>query len=231
MSKNGVFDNRGGVFKATPLIDFDVIIDEDLSLLAYVIGNIRNPEIFDLDKVANMDKLELLSESYLRKYRNPLHIIMKDNKYKDFLDQCYSEFKENGEFLDYFAIETHFYNVLEEYKKSSEVNSTILYHNDKQKQIIDNDEFLSSLLCTRYEDIENIEFYSQFYFRYIDDAEKFTISRLNRRTFYFSTSGPNINENSDSIIESKILQKISDNVNQINLFDLYNHKITGKAIK
>lgn len=227
---SSVFNNGGGVIKATPLIDFGVLIDEDLSLASYIISEVRNHEVFDLEKIQNMTKIELITNLYLRDYKNPLYLFMKDEKYKDFLDKCYEEFMENGEFLYYYAIQTQFFTVLKEYIQSSEITSTILYHNDMQLMVIEKDPVLSKVSHTKFEDIDNIEFFSQFYFRYIDDAERFNLPRLNRRSYYFSTSGPNIDSNKEKIIDSELLNSIGENVNQINLFDLYPAEIIGKAI-
>ena len=75
----------GGITSA-PLINFNVIIDEDLSLLSYIIRDVRNEDVFDLDKVDKMTYIDMVKEIYHRKYNNPLYFLMKDEKDKEFLD-------------------------------------------------------------------------------------------------------------------------------------------------
>ena len=54
--------NRAGVINSSPLISFDTFIDEDLSLIAYIITDIRNEKVFNLDKVSNMSIEDIIKE-------------------------------------------------------------------------------------------------------------------------------------------------------------------------
>ena len=222
--------NRAGVINSSPLISFDTFIDEDLSLIAYIITDIRNEKVFNLDKVSNMSIEDIIKELYTRKYKNPLEFFMKDEKDREFLDQCYQEFKENGEYLYKHAIATDFFEVIDSFKQAGDIYITILYHNDAQKYIIDNDPLLSTLNSISSSELKKLDRYSQFYFRYLDDANRY-IQNMTRRTYYFSSSALNLNETNDNFKQSIIIDYLIDMKNDISIFDIYKNSITGKVLQ
>ena len=221
----------GGVgIISTPLIAFNTIVDEDLSLIAHIIKNVRNPKVFDLDKVSKYTYYELISELYLRNYKNPLYFLMKDEKDKDFLDQCYKEFFQTRDFLDEFCIGTDVYDLVASFKNSGDIDPSIVYTHPKQLAKIKEESMLSSLKVVNMKDITAPQAYSQFYFRYIDDAEYIVKKNLTRRTFYFSSSGQNLNNSKDDTIDHEYIISLAKLRNQINIFDMYNENVVERAI-
>jgi hypothetical protein len=64
---------------------------------------------------------------------------------------------------------------------------------------------------------------SDFFFRYIQEAD--AVKGLDHKTFYFSTTGINLNDDDETFIESNIIDELISNVCHINSFDMYNMKI------
>ena len=88
---------------------------------------------------------------------------------------------------------------------------------------------LSKIKSISIDELNNDELknqFEQFYFRYLDEAESFW--NLNNKTFYFSTTGINLNDNNDDInISNEDIYEIYKKGNKINLFDMYRTDIIG----
>ena len=216
-----------GVINSSPLISIDAIVDEDLSLILYVLSKIRNETVFDFSKVEGLELNSLIKLLYTRRYKNPLYLLMRDESNKEFLDECYKEFKSTGEYLVDNAVGTDFYNVVEKFKEAGDIRVTILYHNDGEKYVIDNDPLLSSFETVTNN--RNMQHYSQLYFRYVDDAKNF-IDKMTKRTFYFSSSVLNLNEDCDDFKDSDIIEHLVDFRNDISIFDMYVESVIGKVL-
>ena len=225
------YSGVGGI-NSTPLIAFNVIIDEDFSLISYIIKYVRNHDVFDLEKLKDYTINQIISELYLRTYDNPLYFLMKDEKDKEFLDQCYKEFKETQEYYDKFIISSDFYEAMGMFKQSGEVNPTILCRTDKERQIVNNDPLLSSFSLMMREDVnfKSIQQYKQFYFLRLDDAKDFIQPKLLYKTYYFSSMGLNLTKEKDSLVDSKCAEEISKYMNHINIFDMYKQQTIGRAL-
>lgn len=216
-----------GVINSSPLISIDTIIDEDLSLILYVLSQIRNEKVFDFSKVSGLEINSLIKLLYTRRYKNPLYLLMRDESNKEFLDECYKEFKSSGEYLVYNAVGTDFFNVVEKFKEAGDIRVTILYHNDGEKYVIDNDPLLSSLDTTSSN--KNMQYYSQLYFRYVDDAKNF-LNKMTKKTFYFSSSLLNLNDDCDDFKDSSIIDQLINYRNDISIFDMYVESVIGKVL-
>jgi hypothetical protein len=157
---------------------------------------------------------------------------MKDDSKKLFLDQCYEEFKLSQEYYDYFIIATDFYEVVTMFKQSGEVIPTILCRTPKERDIVLNDEVLSSLDILMIDDVssKSIYKYKQFYFYKINDAKEFVDQKINYKTYYFSSTGLNLTKEKDSLIENDYTDDISKYLNHINIFDLYKQQTIGRAL-
>ena len=207
--------------KFTPLISFYSIIDRDIGLIKNILINYRNENVFDLKK--DKKYFEILADIYQRKENNPLYYLLKvDNESsRAFVDECYEEFitEKEEEILSY-SVTTDMYNLMREFINSSEIIPTILYYTQHQKNILDNDPLLSKIKTVaigelrRHENKRNE--YDQFYFR------------LSNKTFYFSTSGVNLNDTNDDIkFSNEEVFDIYKRGNKINLFDIYRTDIIG----
>lgn len=215
--------------KFTPLISFRSIVDEDMGLIKNIIINYRDDRFFNLD--INKSYFSILGDLYKRKYINPLYYLMKDEKDKEFLDQCYSEFmtEKEDEVLQY-AITSDIYNLVRDYNNSGEIIPTILYYSQAQKKVIDNDALLSKIRSISIEELANSNSkrnsFGQFYFRTVEELDPF--ADLKHKTFYFSTIGTNLNETNDDIkFDNEFVMKIYTNGSKINLFDMYRTDIIG----
>lgn len=214
----------------TPLISFYSIVDIDMGLIKNILINYRNENVFDLKK--DKKYFEILSEIYKRKEKNPLYCLLKiDNeKSREFVDECYKEFiNEREEEILSYAVSTDIYNLIRQFYNSSEIIPTILYYTKAQKDIINNDQLLSKIKSISIDELNNDESknqFEQFYFKYLDEAESFW--NLNNKTFYFSTTGINLNDNNDDInISNEDIYEIYKKGNKINLFDMYRTDIIG----
>lgn len=228
MGYNGV----GGI-NATPLMAFNTIIDEDISLICYIIKYVRNHDIFDLDKLKKLTMNDIISEIYMRTYDNPLYFLMKNEKDKEFLDQCYKEFKESQEFYDYYIVSTDLFELVQMFIASGEIKPTILCRTDREREIIKDDEVLSHLNVLMLSDCsssKNLSKYKQFYFYRITDAEGFISDDITYRTYYFSSMGMNLTENKDELIDTKCVEAITKSKSKINIFDMYKSQTIGRAI-
>lgn len=217
--------------KFTPLISFYTLIDRDMGLIKNILINYRNEEIFNLKQ--DKKYFEILGEVYKRKESNPLYYLLKvDNKEnRSFLDECYEEFitERESEVLSY-SVTTDMYNLIREFVNSSEVIPTILYYTQAQKNVLDNDVLLSKIKSISIDELTQNEEkkaeFEQFYFKFIDESIPFL--SLSNRTFYFSTTGLNLDENNEDIIFSnEDVFEIYKRGNKINLFDMYRTDIIG----
>lgn len=217
--------------KFTPLISFYTIVDRDMGLIKDILINYRNENVFDLKK--DKKYFEILAEVYKRKEENPLYCLLKiDNvESRAFVDECYEEFitEREAEILSY-AVTTDIYHLVRQFINSSEIIPTILYYTQAQKEVIDKDPLLSKIKSISIEELTNHpelkEQFEQFYFKYLEEAEMFW--ELKNRTFYFSTTARNLNDNNDDInISNEEVFEIYKKGNKINLFDIYRMDIIG----
>lgn len=222
----GEFDHR-----FTPLISFCSIIDTDMALIKNILINYRNESIFDLKQ--DKKYFEILGELYRSKFENPLYYLMKDDTEENrlFLDECYGEFltEREDEVLKY-GVSSDMYNLVREFKNTSEITPTILYYTNHQKDVLDNDSLLSTIdsVCMSELKIrpELRNQYDQFYFKYLSEADLFL--DLQNKSFYISTAGRNLSPNNDDIdLSNKDVFMIYGMGNRINLFDMYRKDIIG----
>ena len=223
MNVNSVVGGAGS--KSAPLISFNAIVDIDVGLINFVKRDYLSPSVFDVSKF-NIDQNDIIREVYFRKELNPLTHFAKDKSNTQLLDDYYKEFIDTKmkDILD-LSIATDVINMIDLFNVSNEINASILYYTEEQKEMLDNEdtfkdnEKVSISSLTSY-DLKSI--YTQYYFRSIEEAEYF--SDCQYKTFYFSMCATNLNEENDDLKESDILLNIAKHRNQINIFDLYNRK-------
>ena len=188
MPADNLFTGVAG--KSTPVISFYSIIDEDMAVIKYIILNLYNKNIFDEEFIKNKSYIELLYSIYKRKVHNPLHVIMKDKSYSDFLDNVLEELlNEHEEEILELGVKTEVYNAIIDFQKSREVIPTILYYTDAQKRIIDLEPEFNNIRAMHISEFTNSNTRvtnSDFFFRYIQEAD--AVKGLDHKTFYFSTT-------------------------------------------
>lgn len=215
--------------KTNPIISFYSIIDEDLSLLYYISEKYGTNNIFDTDILYSNQAMSFIGTLYNRKNKNPLYLIMKDEKYKDLLDRCYIEFiqEHESDILEY-AISTEMVNLITEFKKSGEVIPTILYYNDYQLKALNEIKEFEKIDKICFEDLlKRVNHYSQFYFKLVEEIEPFK-DKFYDTTVYVSSCGLNLTENNDdiNIDNDLVIEFLKRNV-RISIFDMYRMDMIG----
>lgn len=225
----------GGVGSSitTPLISFDVIIDQDVSLITYVVKNIHNKDVFDYGKLKQFSKYkDVVKELYLRKYMNPLYLIMRDDENKEFLDECYEEFKQTQEYFDHYIVASDFYDVVIRFLDSDgTIIPTILCKTEKEKSIIEKDNNLKGISILMMDDFNENCFakYGQYYLRYSYEIDRYMEYKPIGKSFYISSCGLNRTEdNSDIEFTENIETLLSKRLNHVNIFDMYIQEISER---
>lgn len=226
MSSNIAFS--GVKSKLTPLISFNTLVDTDVGLVQLIKNEYLNQTIFD-KSFFDQPFLQIISDLYYRKDINPLLLFAK-NKQNEDLEDYLSEFStyKKDQILS-LSVTTEFINLVRLFNNSSEIYPIILCYNEEQRIILNDDEILGKnkkVLLSELKEKDK-QMFTQFYFKYIEEAEPF--SHLVGKTFYFSNCGLNLNDNDSDIRESDIIKTIIKGAkNQISLFDLYNKEKIGK---
>ena len=211
-----------------PLFSINTLIDIDLGLLNYVFKEFRNDRYFDLNI---LDYYDLINKVYYRSYSNPLYAIMKNpdsEEDKHFLDECYTELiqTKEAEILEN-SISTQVIELLKLYKSQS-INSSILFYTDKQYEFINSKIQFEGYGLVSVENINKraVTDFLQFYFKYIE--EMYLISNVDFKTVYVSDCGLNLTKDHNDIRDDKIISKLIEQNNQINIIELYRKDIIGK---
>ena len=169
----------------------------------------------------------MIAEVYHASYTNPLYFLMKNDSDKEFLDECYKEFMEHPEFLSRYAITTDMYELINRFNRAGEIHSTIIYKNKFEKDIIDNNEILSSMLAEPITTIK-MENYSQIFLNKLEDARRYVGNSI-KRTFYFSSRGSNLTEDKTDMVQSDIIAELCK-FNSISVFDMYKAENIGRSL-
>lgn len=219
--KPGTIDTSGN---NTPLVSFDCIIDTDFGLLNLIDSNYLDSSIFDIDFFNNHHKIkELVKVLYEREERNPLSICVKDKSdididmlYQQFIDEKYTDILKR-------SMVTEIYNLIEQFKLSGEVKPTIICR--KQEEIDCLKElplFSKQFPIILLDEIEDISYYKQFFFRYIDDDYiKKLSSEINNKTVYVINQKFNCIVG-EGLLPTKSTRILFDNRNSIHTIDMYN---------
>jgi len=224
----------------TPLVDFNMIFDLDYTIIVvvykyYLDTNIFNKELFDtIYSVRDLVKLCIN-----RKEVNPLYIIANENIDRTVLDDLYNQFLTDPQSLkeieDNLMI-TKFYELLAMFKSSGDINTTILYHNDFEKKILDKYPITASISKVHIDKV-NCKDYNQFYIKYGCKTDKYKISNplekisneAEETTIYianypFNKITTKTNENMFEIVSASLnefIERINDKGNLIRFTGIY----------
>lgn len=214
--------------RMAPLISFYTIFDLDIGLIQLIFDEYLDPNIFDI-KFFQRSLKDIIRDIYYRKDENLLYMFSKESVKREVLDEYYKEFKETcmDKILDK-CITTEIINMISLFKSTKEITPTILYYTDKQKELLDDEPDLINIPKIRLDQTDSnaLKSYSQYYVKNIDELEPFCEYR--GKTFYISNYGLNLNKESNDIKDDILLSKIAKNINNINLFSLYNEDIILK---
>lgn len=205
-----------------PLISFYSIIDEDVACVKNGILNYKSSAYFDISNLKTKTIHDIVYDLYIRDYINPLYYIKSPIIDYESLDDLYNKMITvfEKETLSH-SITTEIYNLLSEFKKSSDISPTILYYSDNQKELLKSLSNTSNINMISIKDAKiNPNQWTQFYFRYISELEPF--ENLQDKTFYFSSCRLNLTDDKKDINLSKErLINLIKNRNKISLYDMY----------
>lgn len=209
-----------GSNRFTPLICVDTILDLDMGLMRLINKEYVNPQIFD----HSINDIDLLKRVYKRDTINPLGVILKDESYRDQIDDWYREFLDTKEYdiLDN-SISTEIYNLLFDFQKSGYITPTILYFSQAQRDMLYRMTSLDSFSKKFYYEVKDeVEFkYNPIFVKSIDQLLLFP--DVTDAVFYISDIGYNIEDNDIKYTDS-LTNTIKRN-NQIKLFSMYDMSI------
>jgi hypothetical protein len=180
-----------------------------------------------------MNYLQLLGEIYRRKYINPLYYLMKSENLKEVMDEVYQELLEKEEeVLLNLAPSTDILSLLDSFVKSGDIKPTILCYNETERKFLeDNQSQFRGISIVTLKDIlnstSNFNIYSQIYLRYWEKEIVYFKGKIFRRTFYVSTSGFNLTEDNNDLINNDLIMETIKMNNKISLFDMYRLDIIG----
>lgn len=210
--------------KLTPLIDFKALFDEDVGVCLLALKEYKNPKYFDL---SHREMPQFINKIYFRKEHNPLYTIAKEDADKSFLDECYEEMKEKEkDKITDLSLGTDMLNLVRLFKNSGEVNPSILYHNDMELKVLEEESILNGIDKISFSEYVNSDLskrHSQFYFHKIEDCLEFPDMVF--KTIYFSTCGVNCDDGDLKI--NNIIDVLTNLNNQISMFDMYNRSVIG----
>lgn len=213
--------------RPTPTFSFHSIVDEDISLLSYVIANYYDTSVFDFSSILNTDFFTALKYVYNREMINPLRLFMVEGADEKFVDECYEELisTREEEVLEYGII-TKIPTLIRMFKDSGGMNPSIFYYNDIQREALEDIEEL--------EDIQKIEFnkvleseHKQIFINYYTEAEKLT--SLRAKTIYMSTKRFNVIA-LQNFQNNPYLTELVGQFNKFSIYDLYSNIIEYEAV-
>ena len=212
------------------LIDFNMIIDTDFGLLTLIDREYLDNEVFSVDWFNQHHIIkELVKALYEREERNPLsEVVLKEKVSYDTIEQLYSEFistkKTYNEILN-LSMVTEIYNLIESFKSTGDINIGIVCNNQEEL------DFLNTLKVTKpitkflLFDLspQIISKYNQFYIKYTDSMlTKFISDIITTKTVYFANYKFNINDEKKTVNINKYTDRISANMNNLGVIDIYN---------
>lgn len=228
------------ILTSNPLFSFNTLVDKDVGLVLYVLKEFRNDTIFNLELADSLSIEELIGRIYRRKDKNPLLVIAKENLSEDkikLLNDAYLEFiTERPNTILSYSLTTEIPNVINSFiNNGQDLNPHILYYTDGERALLEGKTFnfdkevplvsIDDILKQR--DINRGKNFTQFYLKFVEEADPF--NQLLSKTFYFASTGVNLDENNDNFrldLSPKIYDIITRG-NYINLFDMYQRDIIG----
>lgn len=209
-----------------PLFSSRTIIDYDIGVLRYVRLMLPDPNYFIFDQFDNWSFFDLIHHTYDREDINPLSIIMRNRKDKDFIDEAYVELMEKSDELIKFSVTTEIANLIQLYSTSGDIVPSILYYTEKEKESLE--KFLPSGVDYVYiEDFKDYKLseYSAIYLQKLAEADPFKESMF--KSFYFSSSGYNVEktETEEIMRDQELINYLIKKCNLIGIFDMYKRSV------
>ena len=205
------------------LFSYHSIFDEDLAALIYVLNSDNIDDLFDLDKIKEINHFDFICKVYDMKESNPLYVLPKKEGVDNHkLDKLYESIRQDKDIIDKYAVSTEIYNLILKINDNS-IKTTVFYYEDYQRKILENDKTLSDKVSLVDINKINIDDYDSFYFKYVYEAKKIN---LEAKSIYFSTIAKNFVN--DKIIDDEYIESLLKKHCNILVYDLYNMKIIRK---
>ena len=218
----------GANYKMAPLISFLSIFDFDIGLIKLIYDSYLDTKVFD-KSFFERPLIDIIKDLYFRKEENPLYLFSNNDKKE--LNLFYNQFcyRCKNEILDR-VLTTDIINLISLFINNKEIQVSILYYSEKQKEIIDDQPELQKLNKIHISQIQKYDdYFSQVYLKHLWEINKFVENEFYDKTFYISDFGPNLNEAQDDFKKDDNLYELLKRRNHINIFNIYNSNIISKG--
>ena len=207
-----------------PVFSYHTLLDSDMGILKYAVMNYKDDKAFDISKIKSLNYFQLIGEVYRRREENPLYIIMRDDSYKDYLDQKYNCLKDNELLIEDYLVYTEIVDYFNVLITRGDIKPSILYYTENEKKILDNIKEFKDLEKIYIKNIDISE-YDALYLKYISEIKRF--NKLTYTSVYLSNTGLNMNDSGDEFKESELINNLMDNKCIISIYELYKHDLIG----
>lgn len=215
----------------TPVIPFNCIYDVDVGLVELVRNEFRDPDVFNLDLLDSFsDRRRLINYLYQREHFNPLISFMKNPEEevaKDYYDQFMT--KKYDRVLNY-SVFTGLYDMISLFPDAEEVSGTIIYANDLEKKVLEED--LDNIkrklhFIDIYELNDNAKIYNAYFVKSVDDKYFSLFMKFARSvTFYILDYKYNFNDDGE-LLDTKDTLAAQVAHCPINIINAYNIEKLG----
>ena len=207
------------------ILPFNMVIDTEIGLLRLITFEFRADNIFNIG-VLDMSDSELKYLLKHRSHKNPLSVIMKDDKNEELMDDLYNQFmtKEYSKILEMSPSTTLLDLCIKSFYADS-IRIDILCKNEEEKHFIKsriNDVKLSLII---QDDNFNLMNYSNIYIKNIDELKRYNKDTIRGKNFYIGDFDYNTEEDPNNKSNRvPILNIVSNNSNNnYYLIDLYSY--------
>lgn len=218
----------GANYKMAPLISFFSIFDFDIGLVKLIYDSYLDIKVFD-KSFFERPLINIIKDLYFRKEENPLYLFSNNDKkelnlfYNQFCHRCENEILDR-------VLTTDIINLISLFINNKEIQVSILYYSEKQKEIIDDQPELQKLNKIHISQIQKCDdYFSQVYLKHLWEINKFIENEFYDKTFYISDFGPNLNEAQDDFKKDDNLYELLKRRNHVNIFNIYNSNIISKG--
>ena len=207
--------NKGDYLNNHPLISFKSVIDEDASIIKYLI--LTESNIINFDYIKEFGSLfAILSKLYNRKIENPIILFKKDDITVEEADKLYKELLESEEYLEDYSISTEIFNLVDIMSSENGLTPTILCYTDKQKELIkENFDSINIVMA----DNLIMSVYDTIMVKYISELSIF--KNIFNKQIYFSDCGINLSDKNINEKYNNIIDELSIKHNLISIYNMY----------
>lgn len=212
--------NTSGVM--APLIPFNCVFDTDFGLLTLINKEYFDSSVFSIDFFNQNSSIKnLVRALYEREEENPLSVCLLPEK-KDLSESLYKDFiSKRYDSILKLSMPTEVYNILELFKLSGDIKPTIVCESEIEEQFLDKFKVTKGIQKIRVEELKEVNFYQQFYFKSINDFYSDIISEfIDTKMIYIADYKFNVDEERN-IKDNKNTLLMGLSRNKFRLFEIY----------